>query len=929
MSGRKILIVEDERLTVMQLFAFLRELDYEVVGNAEDGASALAKMKTLEPDLVLMDILLKGELDGIDTALRIKEDRAVPVVFLTAVSDDETIRRAQVVDPYGFVIKPFSSAILHAAITTALHRWELEQARARMMSELLAREEGLKSRNEEMKRVQERLSETQARYFELFDLAPLGYLTLDDENTIVEANLAFSTLIGMVRKDLIRRCFTSFIEPEDRNTLLKHQEELLEGGTSGAIEVRIAPIDAAPRWVKLEMSVVRDAAGSPAYKIAMSDIDERKKVNTALRESESRFKSVVNNINEYVYAMEYRDGEPVHHYYSPKCRRITGYESAELDADPHLWLDMIHAEDRRKVLEYLEEIKAGKTPQPIEHRIVRKDGTTTWVMNSCTAERGEDGNLRRTEGFILDMDERIRMEHEIIEARNVAESANRAKSDFLASMSHELRTPLNSILGFSQLLAMEESGSLNDRQKAYIGDIKASGDHLLSMISDILDLSKIEAGKIEILKKPFDLRSMLVKLAETMGSLAEKKRIGIVTDIAPDIGLLDADEVRVRQVFYNLLSNAIKFTGEGRTVELDARGEENRAVMTIRDEGIGIAEEDQKRIFAPFEQVRQAAAYQGTGLGLAITERLVQLHGGLIELESAPGKGSRFTVVFPGRTPERRSMPSPVVAKKEASEPKAGAAGILVVEDNPVNRKLMMAMLESIGYAATFAATGEEAVEIAGSRPFDLIFMDVNLPGMDGIEAMKRIRQGHVANLGCGRRAGDSPTAIVALTAHAMKGDMERFIAEGMDDVITKPIELERFRSVLGKYLSGLAESALRASVPGTGAVGGIDEKRGLLLLGGNRDLFAEMLGIFATTYASFPRELRSALGRATSLEARRIVHGLKGASSNLGLREVETVAGSLESKIASGEIVSADDPSVESLAGVLETALETIRNYG
>jgi len=287
-----------------------------------------------------------------------------------------------------------------------------------------------------------------------------------------------------------------------------------------------------------------------------------------------------------------------------------------------------------------------------------------------------------------------------------------------------------------------------------------------------------------------------------MAPLAGKKRIDIVVNVAPDIGSLDADEVRIRQVFFNLLSNAIKFTGEGRSAGLDARGEGDRALVELWDEGIGIEEGDRRRIFEPFEQVRRAEGVNlGTGLGLAIAERLVGLHDGSIELKSRLGEGSRFTVTLPGRLPERRLARASAAREARPARISSDRARILVVEDNPVNRKLMMAMLEIAGLEASFAASGEEALGIAAVGNFDLVFMDINLPGIDGLETMRRMRKVPAADKRGLRRTSDLSTSFVALPAHAMVGDAERFIAMGMDEVITKPIDMGRFFAVLSRFL--------------------------------------------------------------------------------------------------------------------------------
>ena len=248
--------------------------------------------------------------------------------------------------------------------------------------------------------------------------------------------------------------------------------------------------------------------------------------------------------------------------------------------------------------------------------------------------------------------ERRKVERSLIDAKEAAEEANRVKSNFLANVSHELRTPLNAILGFSQILEMKRGEIDRERELEFLGYIRQSGEHLLEMVNDILDLSKIESGRFDLEKNPFDLREMLSRVLLIVKSLAEEKGLAIDCEIEPDLGIMTADELRLKQVFYNLLSNAIKFTPEGKRIGVRAAGDGGRAVITVWDEGIGITEDDLEKIFDPFEQAqrRRGEDEQGTGLGLSITKKIIELHGGTLEVKSTPGEGSSFTMVLPGRS---------------------------------------------------------------------------------------------------------------------------------------------------------------------------------------------------------------------------------------------------------------------------------------
>jgi len=527
-------------------------------------------------------------------------------------------------------------------------------------------------------------------------------------------------------------------------------------------------------------------------------------------------------------------------------------------------------------------------------------------------------------------------EQKLLEAVQVAERASQAKSEFLSSMSHELRTPLNAILGFGQLLDMDTTGELNSTQKSYIQEIRANGQLLLQLIGDILDLSKIEAGKIDITKKPLDLNALLSGIPETLWSLLDKQGVTMELSLEPKLGILEADEMRLRQILYNLLSNAIKFTEPGKKVGLEAHAQGNRAVLTVWDQGIGIAEEDRERIFKPFEQVqRPEALAQGTGLGLTITKHLVELHGGTLELQSRVGQGSRFTVILPGRREDRRKGPSAVSSISDQGGKKGQSIhplSILVVEDNTVNQKLIQAILRTLGFQATVAGSGEEAVQAvvnaAGTPknpgsprdppPFDLILMDISLPGIDGIEAMKRIRAQVPAYARPFRRSSDGVPRIIALTAHVMKEDQDHFIAEGMDGVLTKPIDVDKLKELLNAPVSppqkneGLPKPEEKAYDPEAVA-------KELTL---PPDVFGSLLDYFFTQVEkSYMTELAQAIEASNFDEMRKTAHKLRGNVANLRFKTCADLLREIENAATQKETLD-----YTKLYDTLRTRLETLR---
>ena len=380
--------------------------------------------------------------------------------------------------------------------------------------------------------------------------------------------------------------------------------------------------------------------------------------------------------------------------------------------------------------------------------------------------------------------------------------ANNLKSEFLANMSHELRTPLNAIIGFSELLLEHGERSLADSQREYVGDILSSGRHLLELINDILDLSKIEAGKMRLALDEFDLGQVAEEALMILRVEASRKDIRLEAELEPAARDIVADRSKLKQILTNLLSNAVKFTPPGGRVRLAAARRQERLEIRVEDTGIGIRKEDQERIFAAFIQVdgSYARKYQGTGLGLTLVKRFVEMHGGSITVESAVGKGSTFCVTLP--TSARQELPETVPAGvPEAEDDGAGTAAacrggesILVVEDNPANLRLAREILAARGYRVLEAASGEEALDTLRYIHPDLILMDLQLPGMDGLTVARRLK-------------GDPATRhipTVALTAHVMAGDDSRALEAGCVGYIPKPIDTlsfpQRVAEILTRY---------------------------------------------------------------------------------------------------------------------------------
>jgi signal transduction histidine kinase/CheY-like chemotaxis protein len=460
------------------------------------------------------------------------------------------------------------------------------------------------------------------------------------------------------------------------------------------------------------------------------------------------------------------------------------------------FLALLHPDDRERIGSETTSAIERDTPYDTEYRVIWPDGTERVVASRGQVYR--NGNRPpRMSGVCWDITER-RLVAEQRQAREAAEAANRAKSDFLASMSHELRTPLNAIIGFSELLENHTFGDLNERQQRYVGNVLTSGRHLLQLINDILDLTKVEAGHMELGLAEFDVRTTLGEVRSIVGSLVDKKRQTLDVVVEDSIGPLTADQSKFKQILYNLLSNAIKFTPEGgrirvttrRAPEVETKKGGEWIEIAVADTGVGLRKEDQERIFGAFEQVDSAYGreQQGTGLGLALTRKLVELHGGWIWVESELGKGSTFRFVIPLVRSEVAQHDSGVESSVVADSPAMGPL-VLVVEDDRVAGDLLAHQLTEAGYRVARASTGDQAVALARQLRPDGITLDILLPDEDGLKVLTRLK--------AFPETQNIPVVVVSITENQELG-----FSLGAVDWLVKPAQRGDFLAAVGKAIA-------------------------------------------------------------------------------------------------------------------------------
>lgn len=606
------------------------------------------------------------------------------------------------------------------------------------------------------------------------------------------------------------------------------------------------------------------------------------------------------------------------------------------------WTQSVHPDDRALCRKLWQQATLLGSDWEAEFRFQHRDGTVRWAYSKATIVGGARGTTRERVGMTIDITARKLAEETLLRSKELAEAATRTKSEFLAKMSHEIRTPMNGVLGMLEL-ALETA--LEPDQKDYVETARASAANLLGIINDILDVSRIEARKMEVEAVPFSLRQLLDSALRPLMPLARAKGLAFELDVGLHVeDALLGDALRLQQVLVNLVGNAIKFTRTGRIrvklSQLPAAADDRvRLALSVEDTGIGVPAAQLPSIFEPFTQVERVGAMSGTGLGLTISAQLVELMGGHIQVESTVGVGSVFRVEleFPRADVDPVSLASSTMRSTVRYQSPPTRLEVLVAEDNAVNARVVRHFLEKVGASVTVAETGRAALELALSRPFNLLLLDVQMPELTGLEVCRAIR---ASEQGTGMHR-----PIVMLTAQAMKGDREECLAAGADDYVTKPVTRRvLFSSIArlmdlgalspgsasrlpaatltGEYTSSSSMAAAPVSAerveegeaepqsasPLVASSEVLDRIELLARVDGNRDLLAELVRLFVQERPLLLESMERALRDADGAELARAAHKAKGAFANLSARGAQKTATELELLARRGELTLARD---------------------
>ncbi|MCD6017314.1 MAG: histidine kinase [Bacteroidetes bacterium] len=758
----KILMVDDRQENLFALEVILADRNYVFV-KANSGKDAL-KILLQEQDfaIILMDVQMPI-MDGLETAKIIRESdkfKHVPIIFLTAnIDNPEDIFKGYETGAVDFMVKPLSPDILRAKVSVFVELYKKNH-------ELTVQSEYMKSLNSQL--------EKQSRYVRSLiesSLDPMVTINLDGK--ITDMNEALEKITGLSRETIKDTDFVDyFTRPKIAN---EAYHDVFEKGYIADYLLAIKDKDGTVTEVLCNGSVYKDEHG----KVTGAVIVVREKLLS--KYSRSLIEASLDPLITISSEGKITDmNEALVDITGITREKIKGTDFFDYFTEP---------EKARRV--YEEAFAKGfvvNSPLTIRH----KDGKVTDVLFNGSTYKDERGNILGIVIVARDVTEQKRFEKELIEAKSKAEEAMRAKQQFLSNMSHEIRTPLNAIIGFTNVIVKTK---LDEKQKEYVNAIKSSGDSLIVLINDILDLAKVDAGKMTFEETPFKLQDSITSMLKMFDTRITEKEIKLINEYDSSIPeVLVGDPVRLHQVLMNLVNNAIKFTSQGKVTVGAKLLNENEEKATIKfyiqDTGIGIPKDKIETIFDNFQQATTGTTrlFGGTGLGLSIVKQLVEAQGGKVFVESEDGKGSTFSFTLSFlKTNEtiKTEDTNNIEPKSENKNVK-----ILVAEDIKFNQLLMKTILEGFGFSMDIAENGKLAVEKMKSKPYDLILMDLQMPEMNGFEATEFIRK----NI-------NKEIPIIALTADVTTVDVKKCRAIGMNDYISKPVDDKLLYKMIMDYI--------------------------------------------------------------------------------------------------------------------------------
>ena len=667
------------------------------------------------------------------------------------------------------------------------------------------------------KQAEQALRDSEERFNELTrNIHQVFWMTDAQKNQVIYVSPAYEKIWGRSCESVYQnpRSFLDSVHPADRERVIASLSQQASGGYDE--EYRIMRPAGDVRWIRARAFPIQDSQGT-VYRIAgiSEDITRRKQTQEALDQQGYLLQTLMDNIPDHIYFKDtssrfIRINRAMGDWFGlADPAEARGQTDFDFFTEEHAQQARVDEQDvmrsgtpvvgkeEKETWPNRHETWVSTTKAPLRDKNGKIIGTFGISRDVTDRKKAEEALAQRADELEREIKERVRAQAELQEAKESAEYANRAKSEFLANMSHELRTPLNAIIGFAEILRDEIVGPISDEQKELVSDVHTSGRHLLNMINDILDLAKIEAGKMDLQLEEFTIKEAIEEVNTVIRAIAAKKRIQLSLEIE-EHATVEADKVKFKQILYNLLSNAVKFTAENGHVatRCEIRGRE--ALFRVVDTGIGISPEDQEKLFRPFTQLdgSRSREYSGSGLGLALTRRLVELHGGKIRVESRKAIGSTFLFTLPLH--QEPSAAPPIVGNATVAPP--GRRTILVAEDDERIAQMLEVYLTEAGYQVAHAKDGEEAIAKAAEiQPFAMT-LDIMLPKKDGWRVLKALKTNpHLQSI---------PVIIISVT-----GDKQIGLGLGAVDHLVKPIDQESLLASLRNLRLSAQQNSARLLV--------------------------------------------------------------------------------------------------------------------
>jgi hypothetical protein len=720
-----------------------------------------------------------------------------------------------------------------------------------------------------------------------------GVITVDSDGIIHEFNQSAERILGWTCEEIRGKHIQTLMADPERSRRDGFLHFLATGDDVRAragSEVTALRKDGSTLPIRRAMGHAR-LADRDLYVLFITDISERRAIMQALRESELQFRSLIRNIPGISFRCRV-EGDRALVFLSDGVERILGYPVADFVGPlrSRTFDELTLAADLPRLDATLEHCIATGQPYTAEYRLRHADGSMRWMWEHGALVRGDGGEARWLDGVILDITERRQMEEDLRHAKEKAELAAASRATFVANMSHEIRTPMNSILGFTDVLLDTE---LRPEQRAHLDTVRNAGRALLRLLNEILDTAKLDKGAVELELADFNLLALIDELSSTYNATASMKELELKIEIAPDLPpWLHGDELRVRQVLTNLLDNAIKFTAAG-SVTLAVQQEGEGLHIQVSDTGIGIAPDRLAAIFEPFTQADASMTrrFGGTGLGTTISKQLVELMGGRIWAESAPGEGTTFHIALPLKpAPAPRQPHLPRQRQRVAFE--LPPLRVLAADDVAQNLELLSLLFGKHGHTMVMGHDGAHAAELAAQQDFDVILMDVQMPHVDGLAATRMIRAE-------AERSGRPRVPIVAMTASVLDAHRRASAAAGMDGFVSKPVDWYALSHEIARVLGIEAVGPVSAPLADQGPQV-LNQHAGLLRWGGNSLPYQQALCRFAEEYGNCTAQMEALFRHASYTALQALAHRIRGVAANLGFEQLALTLAEIEQHGAS-----------------------------